>query len=208
MEGYFITFEGIEKCGKTTQAELLVERLQKEGYQVVFTREPGGPPIAEKIRALILDPTHTEMSRLTELFLYMASRAQHIDQLIRPHLQSGGIVLCDRFADSTRAYQGYGRGIDFNTIEELNRMATSGCVPDLTLLLDIPLEASLERQAQLLERPDRLENEAIDFYRQVRQGYLQRAQKYQYRMCTIDGTKGVEHIAQEIYSIVMERLGV
>lgn len=230
MSGCFITFEGICKSGKTTQSKLLAERLKSEGHDVLLTHEPGGTPIGEDIRAVVLNPIHLGMSRLAELFLFMASRAQHVEEVVRPHLHRAGVVLCDRFSDSTLAYQGHGRGIALDTIRQLNRIAVAGCEPDLTFLLDIPLDLMLERQAQLV--PDRMENEStgglgsattrgrsggprdadqlalfgVAFHAKVREGYLELAREHPDRIHTIDGTRAVATVAQEIYPIVMARL--
>jgi dTMP kinase len=215
MSGCFITFEGIEKSGKTTQAKLLAERLKAEGYQVLLTHEPGGTPIGEDIRAVVLNIIHSEMCPLAELFLFMASRAQHVEEVVRPHLDRGGVVLCDRFSDSTLAYQGYGRGIPLNTIEELNRIAVSGCQPDLTILLDIPIEVWFEREGRMSSVPDRIENDRgpaqlslfrVEFPDKVREGFLRLAESHGDRIHVIDGSKDIEENERAIYPIVKERL--
>lgn len=175
--GFFITFEGIEGCGKTTQLQRLAAKLQATGEAVLITREPGGCAIADALRAILLDSANHAMAPTTELLLYAAARAQHVAEVIRPALEAGRIVLCDRFSDATLAYQGYGRGLDRELIGELNRVATGGLNPDLTLLLDFPAEEGLERARQRnagSDGPDegRFEAEALPFHRRVRDGYL------------------------------------
>jgi dTMP kinase len=178
--GFFITFEGIEGCGKSTQLQRLAARLQAAGEGVLVTREPGGCAIADALRALLLDSANSAMAPTTELLLYAAARAQHVAEVIRPALDAGRIVLCDRFSDATLAYQGYGRGLDRPLIGELNRVAAGGLVPDVTLLLDFPAEEGLNRARQRnagSEGPDegRFEAESLPFHRRVRGGYLELA---------------------------------
>jgi len=178
--GFFITFEGIEGCGKTTQLRRLAAELRAAGHAVQLTREPGGCAIADSVRALLLDSANSAMAPSTELLLYAAARAQHVAEVIRPALAAGGIVLCDRFSDATLAYQGYGRGLDPGIIAELNRLATGGLAPDVTLLLDLPVEDGLARARERnadSAGPDegRFEAEALAFHQRVRDGYLQLA---------------------------------
>jgi dTMP kinase len=178
----FITFEGIEGCGKTTQLALLAETLRLQGHEVLTTREPGGCPIADAVRQILLDPANQAMVPRAELLLYAAARAQHVAQVIRPALAEGHIVLCDRFTDATLAYQGYGRGLDLAMIEHLNDLAGAGCRPDLTLLLDMPAAVGLERAILRnshgnLAAEGRFELEAEVFHDKVRRGYLQLAEK-------------------------------
>ena len=175
--GFFITFEGIEGCGKTTQLQRLAAALTAAGQAVLVTREPGGCAIADALRAVLLDSANQAMAPTTELLLYAAARAQHVAEVIRPALAEGRIVLCDRFSDATLAYQGYGRGLDRELIRELNRVATGGLVPDLTVLLDFPAEEGLARARQRnagSSGPDegRFEAESLAFHRRVREGYL------------------------------------
>src|SRR3989442_1418595 len=144
--GFFLSFEGIEGCGKTSQLRRLARRLRTLGYQVVETREPGGTPISEQIRTILLDPQNRAMAARCELLLYLASRAQHVAETIRPALEKGAVVLCDRFADATTAYQGYGRGLGPATVARLNRFATTGLAPDLAVLLDVPVAVRLSPQ--------------------------------------------------------------
>ncbi len=172
MAGLFITFEGVEGAGKTTQIELLRDALAGEGHAVCMTREPGGDPTAEAIRQIILSE-ESPVTPAAELLLFTAARAQVTELVIRPHLEAGEIVICDRFIDSTIAYQGYARGNDLELIQRLNEFATGGLVPDLTILLNLDPEKGLSRQ---MDR-NRMEGESIEFHRRVREGYLAEARK-------------------------------
>jgi dTMP kinase len=201
MSGVFITFEGVEGCGKTTQIALLRDWFLARGQQVLVTREPGGTPIAEAIRAVLLDTDHEAMSPTAELLLYEAARAQHVDEKIRPALDAGAVVLCDRFADSTTAYQGAGRGSPPEAVEALHRIATHGVWPDLTLLIDLPVEIGLERARQR-GRADRMEAQAIAFHQRVRAGFLERARREPQRIKIIDGDQPIETIAEAIQAEV------
>jgi dTMP kinase len=175
---FFITFEGIEGCGKSTQARLLAKRLAGQRMSVLTTREPGGCPIADAIRQILLDPANTALVPRAELLLYAAARAQHVSEIVGPALERGSIVICDRFTDATLAYQGYGRGLDIDLIHTLNRVATGDVQPDLTLLLDMPPAEGLKRAIQrnvdaALAHEDRFERETLEFHQKVRDGYLQ-----------------------------------
>ncbi|MEZ4599460.1 MAG: dTMP kinase [Syntrophotaleaceae bacterium] len=203
----FITFEGIEGCGKTTQISLLCESLRLQGHQVVVTREPGGCAIADAIRQILLDPVHQAMTPKTELLLYAAARAQHVAEVIQPALAQGRIVLCDRYIDATLAYQGYGRGLDRALVEDLNQLATSGCRPDLTLLLDMPAADGLERAIQRnslqnLATEGRFELEAVAFHDRVRRGYLDLAEKEAQRFRVIEARGSVAEVAERILAVV------
>jgi dTMP kinase len=212
----FITFEGVEGCGKTTQIRLLADALKQAGEKILLTREPGGCPISDKIRAILLDSENSEMTPKAELLLYAAARAQHVNEVIRPALTSGGIVLCDRFTDATVAYQGFGRGLDQDLIKELNETATADCRPDLTVLIDCPVETGLERAIARIEagtasdsnhlREERFERESIEFHQRVRSGYLTLAKASPGRFILIDGRESVEVIATNIYSAVSARI--
>ncbi|MBI3592125.1 MAG: dTMP kinase, partial [Nitrospirae bacterium] len=169
-KGIFISFEGIEGTGKTTQARLLSERLSAEGHEVLLTQEPGGTVIGNRIREILLLPEHKEMSYMTELLLYNAARAQHLSEKIWPSINEGKIVITDRFTDSTIAYQGYARGIDISLIRSIDSIATGGISPDLTLLFDLDVETGLARNRGA-NKVDRLELEDIEFHRKVRAGY-------------------------------------
>ena len=206
-KGLFITFEGIEGCGKSTQAILLTESLRALGQSVLLTREPGGPRISEQIRSLLLNKKFTEMNRLTEVFLYMASRAQHTLEWIIPALKEGQVVICDRYYDSTYAYQGAAREIPETEIETINEIATTGLKPDVTYIIDVPVEIGLDRlhNGTKAEDIDRLESEDIDFHRRVRTGYLKLAEIEPERLEVIDGTKSVEEIHQDIMKNMKKR---
>ena len=204
--GFFITFEGPEGSGKSTQARLLAEYLQSRGRATLVTREPGGTPLAEQLRALIKDYDGAEtMHASTELLLVEAARAQHVRELIRPALAAEKVVICDRFADSTTAYQGGARGIELPAIEFLNRFAMTECVPDLTLLLDLPPEAGFERTRNRTEtagKHDRFEEENLAFHRRVREAFLAIADREPERVRTINADRSAELIHEEIKRIV------
>lgn len=205
----FITFEGIEGCGKTTQLGLLAQDLVAQGFDVVTTREPGGCPIADAIRQILLDPDNQSLVPRSELLLYAAARAQHVDEVIRPALLSGKTVLCDRFTDATCAYQGDGRGLDRTLIHSLNDLAAGETCPDLTILLDMPAEEGLRRAqsrntVQTLEHEGRFEQESLSFHRRVRQGYLDLAQG-QTRFLIIDALGSQETVARRIKEALRQR---
>ena len=197
MRGLFITIEGVEGAGKTTQLKRVQRSLEELGHEVTVTREPGGTPISEAIRRVLLDPANARMAPITELLLYEASRAQHVAELIRPALEEGRMVVCDRFADSTTAYQGAGRAIGLEKIRLLHDFATGGLWPDLTLVLDLPVQVGLER-ARARGRYDRLEQETIAFHDQVRQGFLELARGEPDRIRIIDAAQSADAIAAEI----------
>jgi dTMP kinase len=204
--GHFITFEGIDGCGKTTQIRLLTERFREQGIEPVETVEPGGTPIGQQIRRILLDPASAEMQPRTELLLYFASRAQNVDQVIRPALDAGRMVLCDRFTDSTLVYQGCGRGLDTSVVIELDRIACRGLQPDITLLIDIDLETSLARAKRRNERvgqsESRIDEESAAFHERVRQGYLGLAKSQPERFVVIDGRAPVGEVALRIREAV------
>jgi len=198
----FITFEGPEGSGKTTQLKLLAEWLRERGCDVLATREPGGTAISEAIRGILLDPTHTEMQPEAEILLFSAARAQIVAQVIRPHLQGGGIVLCDRYADSTLAYQGYGRGLDLDTLRTITAFATGGLVPDLTIYLDIAIEEGLRRKVP--QEWNRLEAQALAFHQRVREGYLEMAAGEPDRWLSVDAFQPIA----DIQAAIRERIEV
>ncbi len=205
--GNFITFEGIEGSGKTTQIKLLASHLEVLGYQVVMTREPGGCPISDKIRSILLDADNHSMRPLTELFLYAAARAQHVAEVIKPALESGCIVLCDRFTDATIAYQSFGRGIEPGTIQTLNILACQSVRPDLTVLIDCDPDIGLMRARQRIEaasgpREERFELEALEFHRRVRDGYLGMAMQEPQRFLKIEGSGTID----EIFAVIAEQV--
>ncbi|MFA6241785.1 MAG: dTMP kinase [Candidatus Hydrogenedentales bacterium] len=203
--GCFITFEGVEGCGKSTQLVLLKEYLASQGREVEVTREPGGTPIAEAIRRVLLDPNNHALTPVAEVLLYAAARAQHVAERIRPALEAGKIVLCDRFADSTTAYQGAGRALPEATIAALHRIATEGVWPELTIILDIDPEIGLERAAAR-RGLDRIENESIEFHRRVRAGFLSLARIEPDRVVLVDGARSVEAVAEDIRRLSDERI--
>jgi dTMP kinase len=208
MPGLFITFEGIDLCGKTTQARLLLEDLKDRGLEVVFSREPGGTPISEKIRHILLNREHSSMRPLTELLLYEASRAQHTEELIRPAIESGKCVVLDRYGDASYAYQGWGRELGPDLVRRLNELATGGLKPDLTIVLDLPPEEAAGRVKGKDWKADRLEGEEIEFHRRVREGYRQLAREEPDRVQLIDGRAAVEHLHQQILSLVLPLLSI
>ncbi len=200
----FISFEGIDYCGKTTQIQRLVERLRGLGLRVEVVREPGGTAISEKIREILLDRSHEEMEAQTEILLYAAARSQLVHQKILPLLRQGIHVIADRFYDSTTAYQGYGRGLDIAFVKRLNRFATSGVTPYKTIVLDIsPQEAERRRRQEGLKQ-DRLESGGIDFYRRVREGFYHIAREEPDRLVFIAGEQEVEAIAAQIWAYVRQ----
>lgn len=203
--GVFITFEGVDGAGKTTQLRLLADFLRERGATVVETREPGGTQISEKIRTLLLDAAHKEMVPQTELLLYAAARAQHVEEVIRPALERGEIVLSDRFFDATTAYQGYGRGFEYEDILRLNEFATKGLKPHLTFILDLPPEYIRERLEKRPEFRDRLESLDLAFYERVRNGYLVIADRYPNRVVAIDATRDIEAIQEDLRAEVIKR---
>ena len=201
MAGLFITLEGIEGVGKTTQLEFVADYLQKQGREIVITREPGGTPVGEGVRSLVLDNKHTGMVADTELLLMFAARAEHIDKVIRPALKAGKVVLCDRFTDASYAYQGLGRNISTERISMLEDWVQKGLKPDLTLLLDAPVEIGLDRAAKRSEK-DRFESEALDFFEAVRNCYLQIAKNDPQRMKVIDASQDLENVKKQVLSVL------
>jgi dTMP kinase len=206
MRGVFISLEGIEGTGKSTQTRLLAGYLRAKGFAVVETAEPGGTPISLKIRQLLLSVDNKEMDAVTELLLYNAARVQHIRQIILPALERGDIVLTDRFSDSTTAYQGYGRGIDLELIDELDRISTGRMRPDITLLLDVDVEAGLKRNRKA-NKSDRLELEDISFHERVRKGFVAIASKEKERVYLVECTDGIEAVQERLIGIVDAFLG-
>ena len=206
--GYFITFEGPEGAGKSSQIQMLGESLRLAGHEVVITREPGGTPLAEAIREVVKGYHSGEaVHPATELLLIEAARSQHVCEVIKPALQAGKIVLCDRFYDSSTAYQGGGRGLARETIEMLNRFASDGVVPDLTILLDLPPERGFERtgtRAETLGEYDRFEEEKLDFHRRVRAEFLALAEREPQRVKVVLADRGKEEIRQDVSRLVNE----
>ncbi len=207
----FITFEGVEGSGKTTQIQRLKRYLVRKGIPCKVTREPGGPPISEKIRKILLDPNHKKLTPFSELLLYEAARAQHVIEIIEPLRKKGIVVLCDRFNDATVAYQGYGRKLDQNLIQTLNRLASQGIKPDLTFLLDCPSDIGLKRALQRNrisknEKEGRFESESIQFHHRVRRGYLEIAKKEPHRVRVIDTRLGEDKVFEKIREMVEKLL--
>jgi len=207
VNGIFITFEGPDGAGKTTQLKKLAEELKKQGHDVLVTREPGGTAISDQIRSIILDPVNKEMVDQAEVLLYAASRAQHVHQLILPALAAGRIVLCDRFIDASVAYQAYGLGVDVDMVKAISRYASSGLQATRTYILDVPVEVSLARlhhrasgtgvNAQQL---DRIEQKNVDYHSRVREGFHQIAADHPERVRVINANRNEEEIAKDIWT--------
>jgi len=203
MRGWFITFEGPDGSGKTTQMRRLAPWLVDQGFDVVTTREPGGTPVGEQIRDILHDCANTEMTSQAEILLYSASRAQHVGEVILPALEAGQVVLCDRFFDSTYAYQGYGRGLSLSDLRAITGFATRGLKPDLTLYLDVPPEIGLQRRESSGEALNRLDREALAFHQRVREGYLDLIRSEPERWCFVDAAGTREEIQAFLRRIVM-----
>lgn len=208
----FITFEGPDGSGKSTQINLTAQYLKNLGHNVLLTREPGGSRIGDQIRTVLHDVTNTEMNPRAEVLLYSASRAQLVAQVILPHLQAGGAVVCDRYADSTFAYQGFGRQLDFEALQLITAFATQSLTPDITIYLDLEVEQGLQRKVSAnsvgegeLNRMDRL---AVDFHRRVREGYLEMARAEPERWLVINACDTVDNVQQQIRQRLGMQLGV
>ena len=197
--GVFVTFEGGEGVGKTTQIALLRAALEREGHAVRVTREPGGDAVGETVRNLLLT---SDMTPRAELLLFLASRSQNVEQVIRPHLEGGGIVLCDRFIDSSVAYQGMARGLGMETVAHLNHFATGGLVPDLTLLLDSDPSMGLARQTNR----NRMEAESLAFHQRARQGFLAAAANEPGRIVVLEAALPIDELHRQIYALVRQHL--
>lgn len=207
--GLFITLEGPEGSGKTTHARLLAVWLAEAGYDVLTTREPGGTRIGDIVRTLLLDPIYAGIRPETEFLLFSAARAQLVGEIIRPHLDSGGIVVCDRFADSSLAYQGYGRGLDQDALRTITAFATGSLLPDLTLCLDLPVAEGFRRKRDGgLGYPDRLEQERLEFHERVRHGYLAMAKAEPHRWAIVDAVLTTEAVQEQIRTRVSTRLAI
>jgi dTMP kinase len=204
----FITLEGSEGSGKTSQVQPLVDFLRQQGYDVLATREPGGTAISEQIRAVLFNPDNTGMQAPTEILLFQAARAQLVTEVIRPYLLKGGVVVSDRYADSTLAYQGYGYQLDLEKIRAIVDFATGGLKPDLTLFFDIDIEMGLRRKAKGAEEWNRLDEMTLDFYRRVRQGYLDLIQAEPKRWLMIDAQQPPDQVQAAVQKAVLARLAV
>jgi dTMP kinase len=207
MAGLFVTFEGPEGSGKTTQVQLLATWLRGCGLNVLTTREPGGTRLGDAVRSVLLNPEHVEMLAETEILLFSAARAQLVGQVIRPHLATGGTVLCDRFADSTLAYQGYGRRVDLATLRQITIFATKGLQPDLTFCLDLPVAEGLQRkEGGAAEEWNRMECEEREFHERVRTGYLALAAANPDRWLVLDARAAITSIQERVRDRVAARL--
>lgn len=206
MKGLFITFEGPEGSGKTTVIEVLAAKLMEAGYKVKLTREPGGCRISEEIRSIILDVNNKEMDPITEALLYAASRRQHVSEVIKPHLDEGYIVICDRFLDSSLVYQGYARGLGIDNVLEINKQAVSGNYPDLTIFFDLKPNVGLERIKDNKRNQNRLDLEKIDFHNLVYKGYLEVLDKFSDRIKPIDASLTKEEVYLSVEKIIFEFL--
>ena len=208
-KGFLVSLEGPEGAGKTSVLEALIPILEDRGVEVLTTREPGGVLIGEKIREVILDPSHTEMDPKTELLLYIASRRQHLVEKVLPALAAGKLVIMDRFIDSSVAYQGFGRGLDIEAIDWLNEFATDGLKPDLTLYFDIEVEEGLARIAANSDREiNRLDMEGLELHRKVRQGYLSLLEKEANRIVKIDASLPLDQVIENTQELLFDRMGL
>ncbi len=205
MAGYFITFEGIDKSGKSTQARLLAEQLGKAGLEVVLTREPGGTALGNQIRSLVLESIpKTSVAPMAEMLLFAADRAQHVEELVRPNLQAGKVVISDRYVESTLAYQGYGRGMDLEALKSVQEIATDGLRPDLTFVIDVEVRTFRSRQ----DESDRMESGSDAYYEEIRNGYdkLQHSDSARFVLC--DGKTDVKRLSEEIFKEVESRISI
>ena len=205
MKGLFITFEGPDGSGKTTISKRVQEALIERGYDAIYTREPGGIDIAEQIRNVILDPNNTAMDSKTEALLYAASRRQHLVEKVLPALEKGQIIICDRFIDSSLAYQGYARHIGIEKVYDINQFAIEGHFPDLTVFLNLDYEKGLERLEDRAFK-DRLDLESKNFHKEVSLGYQKVMEKYQYRMNIVDASQPVDQVFEDALQIVLEKI--
>jgi dTMP kinase len=208
VSGIFIAFEGPEGSGKSTQARLLANRIMAQGRDVVLTREPGGTPIAEQVRTILLDRANCAMLPETEALLYSAARAQHVGDVIRPALERGAVVICDRFADSTLAYQGGGRGLSIDDLRTIQRLATGGLMPTLRILVDVPVEIGLRRRFDVEDEINRLDVAGLEFHQRVRAAYLAMAAQDATSWIVVDGTDTVAVVEERIVHAVAHRAGL
>jgi dTMP kinase len=204
----FVTFEGPDGSGKTSQLKLAAAWLESRGVPLLITREPGGTPIGEEIRKLLHDVRHTEMAREAEILLYSASRAQHVAEIILPALKAGKVVLCDRFYDSTYAYQGFGRGLPLEALQLITQFATQNLIPDLTLYLDIAPEIGLQRRERGGEVLNRLDRETLEFHKRVREGYLTLIKENPGRWRTIDASGTLEEVHRAVKNVLKQALAL
>jgi dTMP kinase len=207
MTGYFFSFEGPDGAGKTTIIQLVEKFLTEQGFEVISTREPGGIEIAEKIRAVILNPEHKSMDARTEALLYAAARRQHLVEKVIPALNEGKIVLCDRFIDSSLAYQGFARGLGIDEVLAINEFAINGCMPSLTVYFDLDPKIGLERiNKNKLREINRLDMESFSFHYKVREGYLQLVERFKDRIIQVDANRAINEVFEETAKIIMQRI--
>ncbi len=206
MKGILISFEGSDGCGKSTQLKMLCGALKKMGRTVLVTREPGGTRIGKILRSLVLNPKNTDMSERAELFLYLADRAQHAQEVIKPALDKGAVVLVDRYLDSTWVYQGFGRDFSLPLIEACNAFAVDGCMPDVTLVFDIDVKKGLARCRR--GGLDRMERQRLAFHRRVREGFRRLEKRFARRVVRLDGSKAPQEIHRQVCEILQERFGI
>ena len=204
----FITFEGLDFSGKSTQAKMLHEYLQSIGVKCLLLREPGGTKISEKVREIILDRKHIEMTPLTEFMLFSASRSQLVSQVVRPHLKKGYVVICDRYYDSSTAYQSYGGSLELKDVQNVNEIATGGLKPDLTILIDLTPKAAFSRAHKRASAKDRMENKNLTFYNKVYRGFKDIANHNKKRFVVIKGTLSIEEISLAIRTTVNKKLNI
>ena len=205
--GLFVTIEGVEGCGKTTIGKMIVDKLISDGYEVIYTREPGGIEIAEQIRKVILDVNNTNMDARTEALLYAASRRQHLVEKVIPALKENKVIICDRFVDSSLAYQGHARGLGIEKVYEINKFAIDTVMPDLTLLFDLDPKLGLERISANKNREfNRLDKEKMYFHYKIREGYLEVARKYSDRIKVVDASRTIEEVEEEVYNLIKEEI--
>ena len=207
MSGLFITLEGLEGSGKTTQQKYIVDELRDKGFDVLLTREPGATRLGKRIRKLLLDPEWSEMTPRAEILLFAADRAQHVEEVVKPALEDGKIVISDRYFDSNLAYQGYGRGLDIEIVKKINLWAVDYLKPDLTFFLDLPVEVGLARaRAQTVDKlGDRLEREELKFYQQIRDGYLKLAEESE-RFRVIDANRSIKEVKADVLQVIEEMI--
>ncbi len=213
MASRFITFEGIEGSGKSTVARRVTESLERAGFETLLTREPGGTKLSEEIREMLLDASRGPINARTELMLYVASRAQLVEEVIKPALARGVTVLCDRFMDASVAYQGWARGLGEDLVDRLNAFAVGECVPDRTFLLDLPVEDGFSRgperrESEGLREKDRLEREGLSFHERVREGYLRLARRHPERIALIDASVPLDRVLEDIFGNLSHLFGV
>lgn len=201
----FISFEGLDYSGKTTQAAILTDALKRDGREVLLLREPGGTAISEKVRSILLDGEHGELTSVAELLLFSAARNQLVQQVIRPALEKKKIVICDRFVDSTTVYQGFGRGLNLEDVKAVNRISTGGIMPEFTFFLDIEVEEMLRRREVVRGTADRMESLGIEFFRRVRDGFWSLAQESPIRFIVINGTRSIDLIHSEIRDFIYKK---